>query len=190
MNFESAFRNMWTRKKDPSPSSSTDPLPAPDPVASSSTSSSAQPPPAPTTSNHPNNMLFTQSLPHPSRLPISAEPNHPLRKLHELFSTSPYSKRGWTSATPHATVLRQIFFSIWPQQLDFLPYYELDLDALGRKMPLSKDIVDWINPDEQGFEQPWTLSGYQNRVRPEVEFRPGRSCGKVLQRMTRTYSCK
>jgi hypothetical protein len=189
MDFQSAFKNRWSRKKDTTPS------PSSGPVASSSSStipplpaqfmsaSSSTPPPV---SSPPS---YTTTLPHYNRLPISNEPTHPLRVLYDLFLYSPHSRKGWFNSTAHATILRQLFFSIWYNP-DWLNLFELDNSPDGSRMPTSKDINDWIHSDEDGMEKPWRLSDFQKKMRAESDVAPGRACGKVLERYDRTYTCK
>jgi len=68
--------------------------------------------------------------------------------------------------------------------------FELDSDPDGSRMPTSKDINDWVFSDEEGMEKPWRLKDYQRGLRTKPEVSPGRSCGKVMERYDRTYTCK
>lgn len=183
MDFQSAFKNRWSRKKEPATSPSA-------PVAASSSTlpqyphpSSSTPPPMSASK------AYTAALPHYNRLPISNEATHPLRVLYDLFLYSPHSRKGWFNATAHATILRQLFFSIWYNQ-EWMGLFELDSDPDGSRMPTSKDINDWVFSDEEGMEKPWRLKDYQRGLRTKPEVSPGRSCGKVMERYDRTYTCK
>ena len=182
MDFQNAFKNRWSRKKEtPSPSAS---------HASSSSLPQQYPfPPSSTPPPMSASRAYTSALPHYNRLPITNDTTHPLRVLYDLFLYSPHSRKGWFNSTAHATILRQLFFSIWYNS-EWLDLFELKQSPDGAKMPVSKDITDWISSDEEGMEKQWRLSDYQAGVRKEPAVARGRSCGKVLERYDRTYTCK
>lgn len=166
MNIDSAFRGRWARRADP-----TSPIPMDSRAVSP---------------DHP--LHLHNSLPTYTRLPVSPDQQHPLRKLHDLLVYSPHSRHGWFNNTAHATFLRQLFFSIWYKP-EWIALFDLDRHPDGVKMPSSKNIHDWIYSDELLNEKPWSLSEYQKRINGKTK-RPGKTCGKVMQRMDRTYTCK
>ena len=127
--------------------------------------------------------------PQRTAIPVPAEHDHPRRVLHELFLYSPHSRLGVFDNTAHATVVRQLFFSIWHNP-EWLPLFQLDQDEEGGKMPNSKLINDWLRVDANSLTKSWRLSDYQRAHRKEPVMIPGRPCGKVIRRFERTYSCK
>ena len=187
MNFENAFKGRWPRKKEPNSSSSTGQAAAGSSsyLPTSSPMSSTQPQQGP---GFTGGISSSYPLPQYNRLPVSSDPQHPLRVLHDLFLYSPTSRKGWFNHTAHATFLRQLFFTIWYRP-EWIPLFELDKIPEGQKMPKSKDIHDWL-PIKDGVEKPWSLSEYQKGLEGYSSVRPGAICGRVLHRYERTYTCK
>ncbi|ORX38539.1 ubiquitin-protein ligase [Kockovaella imperatae] len=127
-------------------------------------------------------------LPAFTTLPIPTEPSHPHRILHDLINYSHYSRHGRFTSTAHATVLRQLFQTVW-RKPEWVPFFDMaPEDAAG--MPGSKSMSDWLWLGEDGLERGWKLSEAQSKVEKTSPPSRGKSCGKILHRFDRTYSCK
>ena len=127
-------------------------------------------------------------LPIFTSLPVPAEPSHPHRILHDLINYSHYSRNGRFTSTAHATVLRQLFQTVW-RRPECVRFFDMTPDESAR-MPGSKIMSDWLWLADDGLEKGWKLSEAQKKVEPTLPPRKGRSCGKILNRYDRTYSCK
>jgi E3 ubiquitin-protein ligase UBR1 len=127
----------------------------------------------------------------PSSLPFSSDAH---RSLNDLFQTGHIQRAGRFSHTARAYVLRQLFHTIW-QRPEWVALFGLE----GEKVPQPKSLSDWLLQDENGGEKSWSLAEVQKRAdargvrmgkAPLRVVKPGRTCGKVLQRFERTYTCK
>jgi hypothetical protein len=108
--------------------------------------------------------------------------------LHDLLTQLPLQRAGNFTASSHATLVRQLFSTIW--QKDLIRHWDIERGDY----PSGKELGDWVKRDEHGIEVGWSLHEAQNRVIARkggnVRVRKGRLCGKILQRYERTYSCK
>ncbi len=126
-----------------------------------------------------------------SPLSSSSEPH---KSLNELLQIGHLQRQGRFTHTARATILRQLFHTIW-QRSEWVAFFGLE----GEKVPQPKSLSDWLSLDELGNEKSWSLSECQKRVEakrvragkvPLKVVKRGRTCGKVLQRFERTYTCK
>lgn len=129
-----------------------------------------------------------------SNLPLVASSSEPHKALNELFQNGHVQRSGRFSHTARANVLRQLYHTVW-QRPEWLSLFGLE----GEKVPQPKTLSDWLIQDDNGNEKSWSLNEAQSRAdarraragkAPIRHIKPERVCGKVLQRFTRTYTCK
>ena len=120
--------------------------------------------------------------------PTQNGPQHPHRILSDLITYSHYSRGGKFTSTAHATVLRQLFQTIW-RQPEWIRLFDMTPEDAAQ-MPGSKSMSDWLWLGEDGLERGWKLSEAQKKVEQTGPKTRGKCCGKILHRFDRTYSCK
>lgn len=127
-----------------------------------------------------------------SSLPTNVSEPH--RLLNDLFQNGHLQRGGRFSAIPRATILRQLFQTIW-QKPEWIGLFGVERETI----PHLKSLHDWVTQDENGDDRSWSLSEAQERAEagrvragksPLRVVKRGRTCGKVLQRYERTYTCK
>lgn len=132
---------------------------------------------------------------------ISSNSDNPHRLLFDLIHVAHTSRQGRFSGSVQATIVRQLYLTIWSRP----EWARLFLVDQGRTNgpgessqvehpPSMKNVEDWVKA-----EGIWSLNNWQDKVEvrrrragklPVRRVRPGTSCGKIMQRYERSYTCK
>jgi E3 ubiquitin-protein ligase UBR1 len=142
-------------------------------------------------------LALVQSAPLSSTMPssssISRSPDPPdhHRILEELLLHIPLQRQGNFTSSSHATLIRQLFATIW--QRDWVRFFDVERGD----HPSGRELSEWIYRDDLSIERGWSLRDSQKRAverkrklgitRP---FKKGRICAKIMQRYERTYTCR
>lgn len=121
------------------------------------------------------------------------DPTDPHTHLRNFLHTSPYASNGHFSNSTKVKLFKLLYQSSWYKP-EWLGYFWVDGEPWT-----DKPMQDWIKVGENGQEVFWSLKEYQKgveeRARAEGRRSPGvqkrgRTCGKMLKRFERTYSCR